>query len=64
MAGKLDLLEGFLSIYGAKHYGMDVNTEKVTLVKKEWKVPQKYDFGDTDVTPLRAGETIAWSLVD
>eukprot|EP00551_Chaetoceros_affinis_P012984 CAMPEP_0203675254 /NCGR_PEP_ID=MMETSP0090-20130426/19671_1 /ASSEMBLY_ACC=CAM_ASM_001088 /TAXON_ID=426623 /ORGANISM="Chaetoceros affinis, Strain CCMP159" /LENGTH=364 /DNA_ID=CAMNT_0050541395 /DNA_START=346 /DNA_END=1440 /DNA_ORIENTATION=- len=62
--GKLDLLEGFLSLHGAKFYGLDVNQEKVTLVKKRWDVPAKYDFGDSDVTPLRAGETIAWSIMD
>lgn len=63
--GKLDLLEGFLSKNGAQHYGLELNEEKVTLVKKRWDVPKKYNFGDDgDVTPLRAGESIAWSIVD
>lgn len=62
--GRLHVLEGFMSIHGANHYGLKTNEEKVTLVKKEWNVPKKYEFGDGDVTPLRAGETIAWSLMD
>lgn len=62
--GRLDLLESFMSIFGCKHYGLALNEEKVTLVKKAWDVPKKYDFGDSDVTPLRAGETIAWTLMD
>lgn len=62
--GKLDLLENFMSVYGARHYGMELNEEKITLEKKSWDVPKNYEFGKTDVTPLRAGETIAWSIVD
>lgn len=62
--GKLDLLEAFTSKFGAQHYGLDLNTEKITLVKKRWKVPPIYDFGDSTVTPLRGGETIAWSIVN
>jgi dihydroorotase len=53
-----------LSIHGAKHYGLDLNKEKVILVKKAWDVPKKYEFGGSNVTPLRGGETIAWTLMD
>lgn len=62
--GKLHLLEDFVSKFGAQHYGLELNKEKITLVKKRWTVPQNYDFGDSDVTPLRGGESIAWSLVE
>lgn len=61
--GKIDLLEGFLSKFGANHYGLELNEEKVTLVKRSWNVPTKYEFGNSQVTPLRAGETIAWSIL-
>ncbi|WP_410499508.1 dihydroorotase [Chitinibacter sp. S2-10] len=63
-AGALDQLEAFASINGPTFYGLPVSTEKVTLVKEEWTVPAEYQFGDSTVVPLRAGETIAWRLQD
>ena len=60
--GKLDLLEGFLSVHGAAHYGLARNEKSITLVKKSWDVPKTYDFGGETVTPLRAGLTVAWSI--
>ena len=62
--GKLSNLEGFLSIHGAEFYGLDVNEKKMTLVKKRWDVPKNYDFGNSNVTPLRSGESIAWTIMD
>jgi dihydroorotase len=35
----------------------------VTLVREEWTVPAAYAFGDDEVVPLRAGETVVWRLV-
>ena len=60
--GKLDLLEGFLSEHGAAHYGLEKNQKQITLVKKRWDVPATYEFGGEDVTPLRAGISVAWSI--
>jgi dihydroorotase len=60
--GKLDLLEGFLSEHGAAHYGLEKNQKQITLVKKSWDVPATYEFGGEDVTPLRAGLSVAWSI--
>lgn len=60
--GKLDLLESFLSIYGAAHYGLERNEKMITLVKKSWNVPATYEFGGETVTPLRAGQSVAWSI--
>lgn len=34
------------------------------LEKRSWTVPWSYKFGDGVVRPLRAGETVAWSIVD
>jgi len=63
-AGALDKLEDFCSSFGADHYGLERNTTTITLEKKAWRVPQSYDFGNgKTVTPLRAGEEIAWSIV-
>jgi len=62
-AGAIDKLEGFCSHFGADHYGLPRNTRTLTLEKKSWDVPQMYAFGGSTITPLRAGETIAWSIV-
>eukprot|EP01083_Nonionella_stella_P282765 962211_1 len=60
--GALKHLEAFLSVNGCAHYGMEQNTKKLKLVKKEWTVPATYEFGGETVTPLRAGHTVAWSI--
>lgn len=61
--GALDKLEGFASFHGADHYGLPRNAGKIILEKKEWVVPKIYAFGHSVLRPLRAGETIAWSIV-
>jgi dihydroorotase len=61
--GKLEMLEDFCSSYGADHYGLARSTETITLEKKEWKVPDSFEFGEHKVTPLKAGEYIQWSIV-
>jgi dihydroorotase len=62
--GALDKLEAFSSFIGADFYGLKRNTTTLTLEKKSWTVPQSYPYGqDGVVVPLRAGETISWSIV-
>ena len=63
MMDALDKLEAFCSHYGADHYGMPRNTSTITLEKKSWKVPSIYKFGSETVTPLRANESIQWTIV-
>jgi dihydroorotase len=58
----LDKLEAFASHNGADFYRVPRNTEKVTLVKKPWMVPNEYNFGDTIVVPFYAGEEIPWTV--
>lgn len=61
--GKLDKLEGFTSIYGAKFYGLPVNTDTVTLVREPWQVPESYPYLDGQrLTPLMAGQLIDWQI--
>eukprot|EP00569_Conticribra_weissflogii_P005612 CAMPEP_0171348622 /NCGR_PEP_ID=MMETSP0878-20121228/31414_1 /TAXON_ID=67004 /ORGANISM="Thalassiosira weissflogii, Strain CCMP1336" /LENGTH=354 /DNA_ID=CAMNT_0011853035 /DNA_START=23 /DNA_END=1087 /DNA_ORIENTATION=+ len=63
--GALDKLEGFCSFYGADHYGLPRNTGRtITLEKKEWTVPDKYEFGKSVLVPLRAGDVVQWSIVE
>lgn len=61
-AGALEHLEAFLSVHGCAHYGMPRNEKKMKLVKKAWTVPKTYEFAGETVTPLRAGETVAWTI--
>ena len=61
-AGALDKLESFASFHGADFYGLPRNTDKVTLEKAAWHVPDSLPFGDDVLVPLRAGETLQWKL--
>jgi dihydroorotase len=61
-AGALDRLEGFASLYGPKFYGLPPNQDKIRLERKDWTVPLVLGFGEHELVPLRAGETLAWSL--
>ena len=61
--GKLDMLEGFASFFGPDFYSLPRNSKKITLVKQAQNIPSELPLGDATIVPLRAGETIAWSLV-
>ena len=61
--GKLDKLEGFASFFGPDFYALPRNTKKIILVKQAQSIPNELPLGDATIVPLRAGETIAWSLV-
>lgn len=58
----LDKLEAFASLNGPNFYQLPVNEDKITLVKNEWSVPATLSFGDDVVVPIRADETIAWTV--
>jgi dihydroorotase len=60
--GKLNKLEGFASFFGPDFYSLPRNSKKITLKKQSQRIPQELPFGDATIVPLRAGETIAWSL--
>ena len=62
-AGRLDRLEGFASHFGADFYGLPRNTDTVTLIKQDFKVPNSYPYMDGQaLVPLHAGETLSWSI--
>ena len=63
-AGALDRLEGFASIFGARFYGLPRNRTHIRLRRASWLVPEHYAFGKSRLRPLRAGESVAWRLVD
>jgi dihydroorotase len=60
---KLDRLEGFASFFGPDFYSLPRNSKKITLIKQSQNVPTELPLGDATIVPLRAGETIAWSLL-
>jgi dihydroorotase len=61
-AGALDRLEQFASRAGPAFYGLAPNATTVTLRKLAWTLPEALPFGDAELKPLRAGETLAWRL--
>lgn len=62
-AGALDKLEAFASFHGPDYYGLPRNTERVTLRREPWVVPEALPFGETEIKPLRGGETLQWRLL-
>lgn len=63
-AGALDKLEAFASHFGPDFYQLPRNTDRITLVKRPWQVPELLPLDDQDrLVPLGAGETLPWQLV-
>ncbi|WP_117235112.1 dihydroorotase [Vibrio maerlii] len=60
--GKLENLEAFVSHNGPDFYGVPRNADTVTLTKEEWSVEETMPFGQDIVVPIRAGETIGWTV--
>ena len=61
--GALDKLEGFASLHGPAFYGLPPNAGTITLVKQAMAIPASLPYLETDaLVPLRAGETVAWSI--
>ncbi len=61
-AGALEKLEGFASFFGADFYRLPRNNRTITLTKEPWLVPDSYGQGEINITPLKAGEQLAWKL--
>jgi dihydroorotase len=61
-AGRLECLEAFASHHGADFYGMPRNRGTITLIRRPSAVPAVLPFGETSVVPLRAGESLRWTL--
>jgi dihydroorotase len=61
-AAALDRLQAFAAERGADFYGVPRNRARVTLVREPWQVPESYPFGDAEVVPLRAGQTLHWRV--
>ena len=61
-AGALDKLEGFASFHGPDFYGLPRNTGTLTLRREAWTQPETVPFGETELKPLRGGETLPWRV--
>ena len=60
--GALDKLEGFASHFGPDFYGLERNTDTITLEKAPWTVPASYSLGDSEVVPIKADSVIDWQV--
>lgn len=61
--GKLELLQGFACEHGADFYGLKRNDGETVLKQEDWQVPASYPFDNSELVPLKAGETMRWKLV-
>ncbi|MGG4610289.1 dihydroorotase [Providencia sp. Me31A] len=62
-ANALDKFEAFASLNGPKFYKLPVNKESLTLVKRDFLVPDTLAIaGVGNLIPFLAGQTLAWSI--
>ena len=57
-------LEAFASHRGPDFYRLPRNEARITLAREAWTVPNELPFGDRTLVPMRAGQSVAWRLVD
>ncbi len=60
--GALDKLEAFASFHGADFYGLPRNAGSITLKRESWTPPERFVYGDAELKPLGAGETLPWRM--
>ncbi len=60
----MDKLEAFASFYAADFYGIPRNSQRVTLEKASWRVPDTLPMGEASLIPFRAGYMLNWKLID
>jgi len=58
----LDKLEAFASHNGPDFYELSRNSDTITLANEAWSVPDKMALGGDVVVPLKAGETMRWTV--
>ncbi|WP_326525309.1 dihydroorotase [Sphingomonas sp.] len=62
--GALDRFEAFASENGPRFYGLPLNEGTVTLERIGLDVPERLMVEASEVVPFRAGERLAWRMVD
>ena len=63
-ANALPALEGFASCHGSDFYRLPRNTNTIRLIRQPWQVPESLPFGEDELIPWLAGETLHWSLAN
>ena len=59
----LDKLEGFVSHHGPDFYGLERNTETITLVKESWQMPESIQLSNgQSIVPFHAGQSMSWRV--
>lgn len=61
-ADALDKLEAFASFYGPDFYQLPRNTERITLTKTTWRIPDEVPFPESGLVPLGAGQEMTWKM--
>lgn len=54
--GKIEKLENFTATFGAKFYGLPLNTQKVSYARMDWT----FDNEVVGIIPFRAGQKMRW----
>lgn len=62
--GQINKLENFISKFGAEFYQLPQNEAKIELINKPLQIPLSLPFGDDNIIPLAAGQTLKWSVVN
>jgi len=60
--GALERLEDFAAHFGADFYRLPRNEGTLTLERRAWSPPERYPLNPGELVPLRAGESVAWSV--
>ena len=55
-------LEKFTSINGANFYELDINKDKINLVKKEWILDEFTEFNNIKVKNFYGGKKLRWKI--
>ena len=60
----LDRFEAFAALNGPEFYRLPINSDRVTLRREAFAVPEFIGKGEDALVPFRAGETLRWRLTD
>ncbi len=63
-ADKLERLEAFVSLHGAAFYGLEPNTQRITLAQEEEVIAESIESNDGTLVPLFAGKAVKWRIHD
>lgn len=59
---KLDNLNAFVSLNAQRIYNLKPTIKPITLIKKDFIVPDVYSYRNEQVVPMFTGKTLLWSI--